>query len=152
MIKTLPREELVNVLSHEPSHVAHLIIAGCRHENNITFLTGDLERITVPLSIFEPGAKYSPDFDQFEIIDYGNAIKFGEYEACVDVILGIQSLQSLTPKNKKLLEIAHDNPPPDSWYEELDPFEKANRKLSEQDEIVKNIIQPPREVKGSDKR
>jgi len=41
----------------------------------------------IPFHWFEPNAVCSPNFNDFEIIDYGTAIRFGEYEVCSNTIL-----------------------------------------------------------------
>lgn len=49
-------------------------------KQEIVFILGDMIPVTVPFSFFEPNAKCSPDFEQFEIVDHGTAVKFGDYE------------------------------------------------------------------------
>ena len=43
--------------------------------------------VSIPKSEFKPSGKgLAPDFSDVGIIDGGSAIKFGEYEACMDAI------------------------------------------------------------------
>ena len=52
-----------------------------------TVYRGDLRTVTVPLSIFKPtGTGLVPDLADFSIIDDGQAIRMGAYEATADVI------------------------------------------------------------------
>ena len=46
----------------------------------------DGTRIWIPLSIFTSPV-IAPDFDQLELDDYGDTIRFGKYEASADWIL-----------------------------------------------------------------
>jgi len=43
--------------------------------------------VIVPFDKFEPSGTCSPDFNELEIIDYGNTIKLGEYEASAGVVM-----------------------------------------------------------------
>lgn len=42
---------------------------------------------TVPFSYFKNNPKSVPNFDAFDIIDYGQTIKLGDYEAAFDAIV-----------------------------------------------------------------
>jgi len=54
----------------------------------ITFWRGNLKPLTVPFSAFEKsGDGTEPDFDRFSVIDCGQTVRLGEYEAAVDAIL-----------------------------------------------------------------
>jgi hypothetical protein len=53
----------------------------------LTVYRGDLSTVTVPLSVFKPtGTGLRPDPTDFRIIDGGQAIRLGSYEATADVI------------------------------------------------------------------
>ncbi len=44
--------------------------------------------VSIPKSEFKPSGKgLEPDFSDVSIVDHGFAIKFGEYEACIDFVL-----------------------------------------------------------------
>ena len=83
----LPPEELAEVLASK--HRSQLIIGGFinRDTEIMTLWRGDLRPLIVPLSAFEPSGTTEPDFTKFSVIDCGNAIKLGEYEASTDSIL-----------------------------------------------------------------
>lgn len=54
----------------------------------ITLWRGNLEPLTVPFAAFEPsGDGTKPDFDQFAVVDCGQTIRLGRYEASADAIL-----------------------------------------------------------------
>ncbi|HEX8359461.1 MAG TPA: helix-turn-helix transcriptional regulator [Longimicrobium sp.] len=49
---------------------------------------GDLDRVVVPFNWFtEKPATVQPAFDSLEIIDYGQTVRLGSYEAATDAIL-----------------------------------------------------------------
>ena len=83
----LPMEDLLEVLNTaEPKD---FIVGGMvdQFANSLTLYRGDFSRLTVPLSIFEPtgaGTEIVPS--DFEVIDCGNAIRLGTYEAATDAI------------------------------------------------------------------
>jgi hypothetical protein len=53
----------------------------------LTVYRGDLGTVTVPLSVFKPsGVGLEPDPTAFSVIDGGQAIRMGRYEATADVI------------------------------------------------------------------
>lgn len=81
-------EELAEVLSAE--NRGDLLIGGFVNDatETVTLWRGNLRSLTVPFSIFQPsGGGLKPDFRKFSIIDCGNTIKLGEYEAATDAIL-----------------------------------------------------------------
>lgn len=54
----------------------------------IIFQTGNFKKIEVPKKWFVPSDKGTrPNFDDVEIIDYGHAVRLGDYEASVSAIL-----------------------------------------------------------------
>jgi len=81
-------EELAEILDAE--NRSDLFIGGSvnRATETITFWRGDLKPMTVPFSGFErSGDGTEPDFDRFSVIDCGQTVQLGEYEAAVDAIL-----------------------------------------------------------------
>lgn len=81
-------EELAEAMTS--NHRKDLAIAGTIDPQSkvLTFWRGDLSKLVVPLSAFEnTSAVETPDFSQFAIIDYGQTIRFGEYEAAFDSLL-----------------------------------------------------------------
>lgn len=56
--------------------------------DTITFWRGDLKPLTVPFSAFEEsGTGTKPDFSKFAVIDCGQTVRLGDYEAAADAIL-----------------------------------------------------------------
>lgn len=84
----LPAEELAEVLAAE--NRADLFIGGFVNQatETITFWRGNLNSLTVPCSTFEnSGDGTKPNFDALSVIDSGQTVKLGGYEAAVDAIL-----------------------------------------------------------------
>lgn len=84
----LPAEELAEVL--EADNRSDLFIGGSVNPatDTITFWRGDLQPLTVPFSAFEKSGKGTkPDFSKFSVIDCGQTVELGDYEAAVDAIL-----------------------------------------------------------------
>jgi DNA-binding Xre family transcriptional regulator len=84
----IPATELAEVL--EADNRANLLIGGFVNQatQTITLWRGNLESLTVPYSAFEmSGDGTEPDFGSFSVIDCGQTVKLGDYEAAVDAIL-----------------------------------------------------------------
>lgn len=83
----LPDHKMLEVLECSHRHV--LFIGGILDHTaqQMILWTGDLATLQVPFSEFEPsGNGVEPDFTRFKVIDYGNTLQFGEYEAAADVL------------------------------------------------------------------
>lgn len=83
----LPSEELAEVLSSEGR--ADLFVGGAvnRVEGVVVFYRGSFDRLSVPLVWFERSSDVEPDFDDFEVTDFGQTVRFGDFEASTDAIL-----------------------------------------------------------------
>ncbi len=84
----IPAEELAEVL--EAENRPDLFIGGSvdKATETITFWRGDLKPLTVPFSAFEKaGDGAEPNFDRFSVIDCGQTVRLGKYEAAVDAII-----------------------------------------------------------------
>lgn len=84
----LPAEELAEVL--EAENRPDLFIGGSvdNATETITFWRGNVKPLTVPFSAFETsGDGTAPDFNNFSVIDSGQTVQLGDYEAAVDSIL-----------------------------------------------------------------
>jgi DNA-binding Xre family transcriptional regulator len=69
------------------------------------FWRGDLAPLTVPFSAFEPsGAGTEPNFNEFSVVDSGQTIQLGDYEAAVDAILYEYDPQYRRTISKKRLQ------------------------------------------------
>jgi hypothetical protein len=81
-------EELAEVLAAE--NRANLFIGGFVNEatETITFWRGSLESLTIPFLAFaKSGDGATPNFDALSVIDCGQTVKLGNYEAAADAIL-----------------------------------------------------------------
>lgn len=89
--KLLPRKELAEVLASDNRR--NLVIGGVVDVQSgmLTLARGDLQMLTVPLSIFLPPTKATrnaePDFARFEVADFGQTIRFGDYETSTHSML-----------------------------------------------------------------
>lgn len=84
----IPAGELAEVLT-APNR-SDLAIGGLVNDNSqrITFWRGNFETLSIPFSAFEKSGDGSvPDFEDFSIIDSGQTVKLGQYEAAFDSIL-----------------------------------------------------------------
>jgi hypothetical protein len=88
MDKMLSNSELAAVLSREDR--ADFCIGGSivPRAGFVTLLRGDLSTMNVSLSCFPASGKgLKPDPSQFDVVDHGHTLKFGEYEAPFDTVL-----------------------------------------------------------------
>lgn len=86
--KTLPQEELTAVL--ESPKGRDLFIGGTvdKEAEVLVLCRGDLTQVIVPFSWFTvPEGGPRPNWDKFEVIDFGHTVKLGSYEAATDAIL-----------------------------------------------------------------
>lgn len=80
--------ELAEVL--QADNRADLFIGGTVDltTQTITLWRGNLESLTVPFATFEKsGDGTAPNFEKFSVVDYGQTLRFGRYEAASDAIL-----------------------------------------------------------------
>jgi len=81
-------DELAEILNAE--NRSELAIGGIVNgkTERITLWRGNFEPMTIPFSAFETaGDGTAPDFSRFSIIDCGQTVKLGDYEAAIDAIL-----------------------------------------------------------------
>ena len=88
-IPALPKDEFAEVLLLPKDKRRDLFIGGkAVHSRKLIVLyRGDMSRILVPFSAFPPSPKANPNFRRFSIGDYGNTLRFGNYESTADVVL-----------------------------------------------------------------
>jgi DNA-binding Xre family transcriptional regulator len=101
----IPAEELAEVLESE--NRANLLIGGFVNAatHTITLWRGNLESLTVPFSAFEKsGDGTEPDFSSFSVIDCGQTVQLGDYEAAVDAILYEYDPEFRRASSKKRLQ------------------------------------------------
>jgi hypothetical protein len=87
-VQLLPREDLVEVLTSE--HPEDYFIGGVvdRDDKAIVLYRGNLERLVVPFAWFRAERRSPrPDFEDFEVTDSGQTVRFGAFEAAADAIL-----------------------------------------------------------------
>jgi DNA-binding Xre family transcriptional regulator len=89
LFRTLPPDQLAEVLSASEDHARELFIGGAvdPESGTLALVRGDLDRVFVPLSIFRPSGTSKPEFRRFELDDYGHTIRFGGYEAAAEFVL-----------------------------------------------------------------
>lgn len=89
-VSMLPYDELTEAMLSENSE--RLITGGSVDFNNraVFLYTGKMKRLIVPfdwfVSFFRP-IPIVPDFNDLQIIDYGQTVRLGEYEASTPAIL-----------------------------------------------------------------
>lgn len=83
----LPPAQLTEILHLDEPGERFICGMVDRAARNLLAYRGDFQPVIVPLSSFDQRAVVKPDFDDFEVIDWGNAIRFGEYEAATDAVL-----------------------------------------------------------------
>jgi DNA-binding Xre family transcriptional regulator len=86
-IRLLEPEELAEVLGSEERD--DLFVGGAVNpeERVIVLYRGNFDRLAVPLSWFERDSTEVADFDEFEVTDHGQTIRFGDFEVASDAIL-----------------------------------------------------------------
>jgi hypothetical protein len=87
-VRLLPTEEIAEVLADK--HPESFFIGGVAdaEDKALVLYRGSLERVVVPFSWFRaaPGG-VKPQFDDFEVIDGGQTVRLGKYEAATDAVL-----------------------------------------------------------------
>ena len=85
----LPKDQLCEVLAGRSETARDVFMGGVvdTEFGLLSLVRGNLDRVTVPLSIFRPSGTAKPDFRRFELDDYGHTLRFGKYEASSHFIL-----------------------------------------------------------------
>ncbi|PKB58954.1 MAG: hypothetical protein BZY83_04175 [SAR202 cluster bacterium Casp-Chloro-G2] len=87
-LKLLPLGEIAEIFASADSEDFFLGGTIDKANDSVILYRGNLEPITLPLSWFEAGPNSpQPDPDDFEIIDFGQTVRLGEFEAGADAIL-----------------------------------------------------------------
>lgn len=87
-VKLLPKDHILEVLKSE--HPDHLFIGGYvdQDDQQVVLYRGNLEPLFVPFSWFtDYESPVTPDFRDFEITDYGQTVRLGDYEASNNAVL-----------------------------------------------------------------
>lgn len=87
--KTLPLDELTEVLSSPEKEVRDLFVAGLVDvtSGTLALVRGNLDSIIVPLATFGRSGTSRPNFRDFGLGDFGHTIRLGGYEAAADFVL-----------------------------------------------------------------
>jgi len=104
-VRRLPREELLEVVAMPNRD--ELFIAGAVDVGDgvVTLYRGNLEPLVVPLDWFKAsGTGVRPDPADFEVTDFGHAVRFGDYEASTHAILYAHDPKYRTRAKARLLE------------------------------------------------
>lgn len=107
VVKFSPFDELVPIL--DSPQRKDLFVGGVVDSIDRVFILyrGDLDRVVVPFKWFtEKPATVEPAFDAFEIIDYGQTVRLGSYEAATHAIL--YELDSDFRRRAKQMELRRD--------------------------------------------
>lgn len=83
----LPNDEVSVIMKSKNSN--KVVISGQTHINDklLYLIMGDASVLHIPLGAFQPTASATPDFYDFQILDMGLAIRFGDYEVEVSDLL-----------------------------------------------------------------
>lgn len=86
---TIPFEEIKEIEALPFAMQRMFAIAGAVNYNDkhITLFRGDGTTVIAPFDLFVPNPTATPDFNDFEIIDYGTAVRLGNYEMAFNSIL-----------------------------------------------------------------
>ena len=79
-------------------HPEDFVVGGqVDHERReVVLVRGDFTKVVVPFAWFTaPTTGPAPDFNNFEIVDTGETLRFGDYETAVAAVLGQHDLRLL---------------------------------------------------------
>jgi hypothetical protein len=87
--RALEKKELEELKVLSWAAKRYLIVAGYADflRQQLVLFRADGRSVITPFDMFKPSGTSSPNFYELEIIDYGNTIKLGEYEADSGTIL-----------------------------------------------------------------
>jgi hypothetical protein len=86
-VHLLRSDELAEVLSAD-TRGDHFVGGAVNPVEEVVVLyRGSFDRLSVPLTWFQRISDAQPDFADFEVIDYGQTVRFGEFEVATDAIL-----------------------------------------------------------------
>ena len=106
-VSLLKGEELRDVLESECPE--DYFIGGIvdSEDRKVVLFRGNLERLLVPLSWFNNGERaLAADSEDFEVIDSGQTLRFGRYEAAADAVL--YEFDSEARRRMKERQLDHD--------------------------------------------
>ncbi len=88
-LETLPAEELIELEALPFDRQRTLIRSGYVDflSEHVILFRGDRTCVVAPFDLFNATGTLKPDFEKIGFTDYGNTVKFGEFEASSDFIL-----------------------------------------------------------------
>jgi hypothetical protein len=88
-LKVLSASEMVDVQTLTSIEKQKYIVAGYVDfiYKYVMLFRADGVGVRVPFTVFTPSANCSPNFEELDIIDYGQTVKLGKYEAAADFLL-----------------------------------------------------------------
>jgi hypothetical protein len=86
--RILPVDELIDVLNSPDRADLFVAITADPVDRLLILYRGNLDRLVVPFDWFvTPTPAVTPDFDDWALLDYGQTVRLGDYEAAADAIL-----------------------------------------------------------------
>ena len=87
-LRLLPLEEIAEIFASPDCQDSFIGGTVDKEHGSVILYRGNLEPLNIPLSWFEAGPNSpQPDPDDFEIIDFGQTVRLGDFEAGTDAIL-----------------------------------------------------------------
>lgn len=87
-------EDELDVITTAPNR-DQLCFGACVASDLLLLVRGDLATFAVPLTMFPPsGDGVVPDFRRLAVVDYGQTLRFGEYEACFETVIAEMEARS----------------------------------------------------------
>jgi DNA-binding Xre family transcriptional regulator len=103
----LPADEIVEVLKTDRPQDYFVGGTVDKDDGKVVLYRGSLEWMAVPFSFFaRSGRGIEPDFGDFEVIDCGQTLRFGSYEAASEAVL--YAYDADARKRMQANELAHD--------------------------------------------
>jgi hypothetical protein len=83
----MPLAEMIEAMRAKESRRALMAVHAAVFDGNMYLWTLDGKHHVIALSSIRPAAAASPDFSQIRVVDHGQTIRLGKYEAAVDALL-----------------------------------------------------------------
>lgn len=95
----LSMDEIADVLMATDATKSKLAIHAILDQwsRTLFLIMADRTIIIIPLIVFIQNPIYTPNFENIKLIDYGQTIKFGEYESAIDYILNHEKARRIIP-------------------------------------------------------
>lgn len=84
----LSEQEVANIITAKNKSKLVIAVTSLKDKKKVILLKGNLIEKAIPFSAFKiSGTGVVPDFNDLEVIDGGQTIRLGKYEAAVDSLL-----------------------------------------------------------------